>query len=267
MGIDSIPQVDREVLGTLLRRSAFIQELRDEPLDRRELQDRLDVSRATIHRLKRLLVERDLIEKGRRDVRSHRIRRPARRRHRTVQAGCRRGAAARAGPRGGRRPRRRHRRRRVHRRDGDERGVWRPLRSGQPVRVAAGDDGRVPVRRVRGRADGALPRRGPGAHRGRGRGHVHRPVRLCRLLRRGVPRNQRGVDGPGELTILEHEDLPPYGIGVLSDRVVLSCYEQDIGTVRAPVDTAAVEAREWAERTFAVYREEARRLGPELVVE
>lgn len=54
---------------------------------------------------------------------------------------------------------------------------------------------------------------------------------------------------------------------MLSDRVVLSCYEQDIGTVRAPVDTAAVEAREWAERTFAVYREEARRLGPELVVE
>lgn len=55
---------DSDLLIDLLRRSSLLEELQEDVLDRRELQDRLDVSRATIHRHTRLLGEWDLIEKS-----------------------------------------------------------------------------------------------------------------------------------------------------------------------------------------------------------
>lgn len=59
-------------------------------------------------------------------------------------------------------------------------------------------------------------------------------------------------------TILEHDDLPPYGIGLLDDCVTISCYEQGSGTVHAIIDTDAPAVREWAESTYESYRREAR---------
>jgi len=59
-------------------------------------------------------------------------------------------------------------------------------------------------------------------------------------------------------TILEHDDLPPYGIGLLDDSVVISCYEQGNGTVHAIIDTEAPAIREWAESTYESYRRGAR---------
>ncbi|WP_265111206.1 helix-turn-helix transcriptional regulator [Halosolutus halophilus] len=52
-----------DVLIDLLRRSPLLEELQGDGFDRRELQDRLDVSRATIHRHTRLLEELGVIEK------------------------------------------------------------------------------------------------------------------------------------------------------------------------------------------------------------
>jgi predicted transcriptional regulator len=53
-----------DVLITLLKRAPLLEALRDGPLDRRELQDRLGVSRATSHRYTRRLGELGLVERS-----------------------------------------------------------------------------------------------------------------------------------------------------------------------------------------------------------
>lgn len=55
---------DPQVLIDLLRRSPLLEELRQDELDRRKLQDQLDVSKATVHRHIRLLTELGVIEKA-----------------------------------------------------------------------------------------------------------------------------------------------------------------------------------------------------------
>ncbi len=59
-------------------------------------------------------------------------------------------------------------------------------------------------------------------------------------------------------TVLEHNELPSYGIGLLDDRVAISCYEQDSGTVQAMIDTDVPEVRDWANSVYASYRSDAR---------
>ena len=67
-------------------------------------------------------------------------------------------------------------------------------------------------------------------------------------------------------TVLEHDQLPLYGIGLLDDRVTISCFEQDSGTVRALIDTASPEVREWAESVYASYRTDARPIDMQQIV-
>jgi len=71
----------------------------------------------------------------------------------------------------------------------------------------------------------------------------------------------------GNFTTLEHDDLPPYGIGLLDDSVVVSCYERDSGTVHALIDTDAPAVREWATSVYEIYRSEARPAEPRKPVE
>ena len=54
---------DLDVLIDLLRRSPLLEELKGEVCDHRELQDRLEISRATSHRHTKLLTELGVIEK------------------------------------------------------------------------------------------------------------------------------------------------------------------------------------------------------------
>ncbi|USZ67204.1 MarR family transcriptional regulator [Halorussus salilacus] len=63
-------------------------------------------------------------------------------------------------------------------------------------------------------------------------------------------------------TVLEHDDLPPYGIGLLDERVAISCYERDSGTVHAVIDTDAPAVREWAKSVYETYRSSARPVEP-----
>ncbi|MFC6835696.1 helix-turn-helix transcriptional regulator [Halomarina ordinaria] len=67
----------------------------------------------------------------------------------------------------------------------------------------------------------------------------------------------------GTLIVRVHDDLPFYGVGLFDDRVAVSCYDEDSGTVQVLVDTDAPETREWAESTFEAYRGEARPLALE----
>nr|WP_231727951.1 MarR family transcriptional regulator [Haloferax profundi] len=59
-------------------------------------------------------------------------------------------------------------------------------------------------------------------------------------------------------TILEHDDLPQYGTGLLDGCIVVSCYEEGSGTVHALIDTEAPSVREWANSTYETYLASAR---------
>lgn len=58
-------------------------------------------------------------------------------------------------------------------------------------------------------------------------------------------------------TVLEHDELPAWGIGLIDDRVVFSCYEQENGTVHALLDTTDAAVRSWVESAFETYAETA----------
>ncbi|MGM0606756.1 MAG: helix-turn-helix transcriptional regulator, partial [Halobacteriota archaeon] len=62
----------------------------------------------------------------------------------------------------------------------------------------------------------------------------------------------------GHLEVRVHDELPTCGICLFDDRVAISCYDRDSGTVRAFIDTDAPAAREWATSTYRQYREESR---------
>lgn len=68
-------------------------------------------------------------------------------------------------------------------------------------------------------------------------------------------------------TVLEHDDLPPYGVGLLDSHVAISSYERDSGTVQAVIDTDVPAIREWAESVYTDYESEARPLSPQRIVE
>lgn len=68
-------------------------------------------------------------------------------------------------------------------------------------------------------------------------------------------------------TVLEHDELPPYGIGILDDCVTFSCYKQDSGTVEALIDTDEPALCEWAESTYASFEAEANPPRSETIVE
>lgn len=55
-------------------------------------------------------------------------------------------------------------------------------------------------------------------------------------------------------TVLEHDDLPEYGVGLLDEHVTLSCYEVSSGTVHALIDTESPAIREWANSVYESYR-------------
>ncbi len=62
-------------------------------------------------------------------------------------------------------------------------------------------------------------------------------------------------------TVLEHDELPTYGVGLLDEDVIISCYERDSGAVRALLDTNVSAIREWAESVYKSFEEEAKPLA------
>nr|WP_240729998.1 MarR family transcriptional regulator [Halalkalirubrum salinum] len=68
-------------------------------------------------------------------------------------------------------------------------------------------------------------------------------------------------------TILEHANLPSYGVGLLDERVTISCYEENTGTVHALVDSDAPAVHEWATAVYERYRASAHHAEPQRRVE
>jgi len=58
-------------------------------------------------------------------------------------------------------------------------------------------------------------------------------------------------------TVLEHDALPSHGTGLLDERVAISCYERDSGTVHVLIDTDVAAVREWAASMCETYTAEA----------
>ncbi|WP_265111044.1 helix-turn-helix transcriptional regulator [Halosolutus halophilus] len=71
----------------------------------------------------------------------------------------------------------------------------------------------------------------------------------------------------GNLTVLVHDNVPSYGVSLFDDRIAISGYNPDSGTVQVLLDTDASEAREWAESTYEAYRRGARPFTLEPTVE
>lgn len=63
-------------------------------------------------------------------------------------------------------------------------------------------------------------------------------------------------------SVLVHDDLPPYGVGLLDGCVVLSCYGEESGTVRALIDSPTQEACTWAETVVSSYQTDAQDWTP-----
>lgn len=64
-----------------------------------------------------------------------------------------------------------------------------------------------------------------------------------------------------------HDQLPDYGISLFDDRIAISGYDVDTGTVQILLDTDAADAREWGESTYSSYRGEAKPSTPKLLAE
>ena len=68
-------------------------------------------------------------------------------------------------------------------------------------------------------------------------------------------------------TVLEHDDLPSYGIGVLDEHAIITCHEQESGTVQALVDTDVPSVHQWVQSTYESYTSDARPFTPKATVE
>lgn len=84
---------------------------------------------------------------------------------------------------------------------------------------------------------------------------------------RTYPERTAAMKKRDNFTVLEHEGLPRCGIGLLENRVTISCYEQDSGSVQALIETDVPGVREWAESVFGSYEGDARPVDPETYLE
>ncbi|SFB83956.1 Predicted transcriptional regulator, contains HTH domain [Halobiforma haloterrestris] len=89
------------------------------------------------------------------------------------------------------------------------------------------------------------------------------PPDVARYILETYPDYCSALFESGNLTLLVHDELPPYGIGIFDERIAVGCYERTSGTVRVLLDTDDPAAREWAESVYGAARREARPLMAE----
>lgn len=99
------------------------------------------------------------------------------------------------------------------------------------------------------------------------RAEIIDPPSVAQYIRSTYQEHCAGPLESGNLSVRVHDDLPDYGVSLFDDRVAVSGYNPDSGTVQVLLDTDAPAAREWAESTYECYRQEARPLRLEPMVE
>lgn len=82
------------------------------------------------------------------------------------------------------------------------------------------------------------------------------PPRVVRYIRSTYPDAFHRPLESGNLTLRVHQELPPYGVAIVDDRMAIACYDTDAVTVRVLIDTAGDEAIDWAENVYDRYYRE-----------
>ncbi|MFD1647510.1 helix-turn-helix transcriptional regulator [Haloarchaeobius litoreus] len=241
-----------DFLGDLVRHGPVLESLRREPLDRREIEERLDVSRATSHRLTQWLDDQGLVEKvegrfqltGRGEAVADEVLR--------FEANV--GTVHRLGPLLD-----------AICEDHQE-FVVEPFVDAT-VTVAAPDAPYRPVERFVALVDDS------GTFRGFNTTHmaplvlgafhqrlfdgtdsevIYLPSIVEKLFETYPERAAEAVER-GHLTLRTRDDLP-YGLALFDDRVGIGGYDERTGQMQVFVDTDSPIAREWAERVYASVR-------------
>ncbi len=245
-------RVDTDLLGDLVRHGPVLEALREEPLDRREIEARLDVSRATSHRFTQWLDEQGFVEK--RDGRFQltgpgeavadevlRFEANVRTVHRLsplLDAVC----------------------------EDHQEFVLEPFVDAN-VTLAEPDDPYQPVERFLSLLDESESFRGFNtthmAPLVLGEFHhqifeetdteiIYLPLIVEKLFET-YPERAREATESGHLALRTREELP-YGLAIFDDRVGIGGYDEDTGLMQVFVDTDTQIAREWAERVYASVR-------------
>ncbi|WP_137289180.1 helix-turn-helix transcriptional regulator [Natronorubrum halophilum] len=82
------------------------------------------------------------------------------------------------------------------------------------------------------------------------------PLAVVEELLASHPERARTVIGSGNLTFWIHDELP-FGLTLCDDRIGVGVYDDETGLLRTYVDTDSPTAREWAEDVYTTYRAEA----------
>ena len=245
-------RVDTDLLGDIVRHGPVLEALRDEPLDRREIEERLDVSRATSHRFTQWLDEQNLVEKveGRFQLTGAgeavadevlRFEANVRTVHRLsplLDAVC----------------------------EDHQEFVLEPFVDAE-VTLAEPEDPYRPIDRCLSLL------RGSESFRGFNTTHmaplvldefhhqiveetdteiVYLPPIVEKLFETHPDQAKEAVES-GHLALWTRDDLP-YGLAIFDDRVGIGGYDEDTGLMQVFVDTDTQIAREWAERVYASVR-------------
>ncbi|WP_277552430.1 helix-turn-helix transcriptional regulator [Halobaculum limi] len=241
-------RVDTDRLGDIVRHGPVLEALLDEPLDRREIEDRLDVSRATSHRFTRWLDEQGFAEKvdgrfrltGRGEVVAEEVLRfeanvhTAHRLAPLLDVIC----------------------------EDHREFVVEPFVDAT-VTVAEPDDPYGPVERFISLVGDSETFRGfntthmaplvlGGFHRqlfdATDTEVIYLP-RIAETLFETYPGRASEAIERGHLALRTREELP-YGLALFDDRVGIGGYDSATGLMQVFVDTDAPIAREWAERVY-----------------
>lgn len=89
---------------------------------------------------------------------------------------------------------------------------------------------------------------------------------VARYMVSTYPERYSALLESGNITIFLHDDLPSSGINLFDDRIAISGYNPDSGGVKVLIDTAAPEAREWAQSVYSSYKSDARPFEPQHIV-
>jgi hypothetical protein len=249
--LEAPARLSTDELLDVVRHRELLEALLDEPLDRRDLEDRLDVSRATSHRFTRWLTENGLVE--RRDG-SFRL----------TGAGIGLAEEVVAFERGVRATRKLAPLLDAVCADHRE-FVVQPFADGTVTTPTPGDP-YAPLSRFLElvgdsdsvRAFNATHLVPPGVGDAAEALFAGRAVELVSLpetldaLPADSPLRRAAADG--HLALRSREALP-YGLALFDDRVAIAGYDEETGAIRVLADTDSAIARQWAERVYETYRE------------
>lgn len=251
---NSIAETD--ALITLVRRAPALAALGDGPLDRRDLEDRLGVSKPTVHRLTRRLGEMGLVERSNGRFVLTGVGRVV---AETVTAFTQSVETA-------------------HRlapllESHDDPSLDIAAFADATVTTAGPGDPYRPMRRYYSFIErtetlcefdttllspeyvDALTRR---IHDGMETELVYPPAVATQLLS-AHPERMAELAESGYLDLRVHPNLP-YGLAIFDERVAVASYCETTGALRTFIDTNSPAAREWAEGVYATYRAEAAEL-------